>query len=65
MRKVPLHQEHRNINTVGADAPGGPAEKSSKHVFAPGKFVQQYVFAGDCLIDFGQGAEGVGPYIVY
>ena len=20
MRKVPLHQEHRNINTVGADA---------------------------------------------
>ena len=33
--------------------PGGPAEKSSKHVFAPGKFVQQYVFAGGCLHDFG------------
>jgi len=61
VKKSPLHQEHSNINTVGADAaqaglscpfgaihlpPGGPAERILNNTLTPGESVTLYVFAG-------------------
>ena len=50
--KSPLHQEHSNINTVGADAPGGPAERILNNTLTPGESVTLYVFAGGFLLYF-------------
>ena len=66
--KSPLHQEHSNINTVGADAaqaglscpfgaihlpPGGPAERILNNTLPPGESVTLYVFAGAFCFIFG------------
>ena len=51
--KSPLHQEHSNINTVGADAPGGPAERILNNTLTPGESVTLYVFAGAFCFIFG------------
>ena len=52
------------ICTAGADAPGGPAEESLKHAFAPGEYITLYVFAKGCSTCLGlyrAGCQGCQP----
>ncbi len=63
--KSPLHQEHSNINTVGADA--AQAGLSCPFGAIPGESVTLYVFAGGFLLYFWTvplGPPGAGPYTV-
>ncbi len=40
----------KGLYTVGADAPGGPAERIPNNTLTPGESVTLYVFAGDFLL---------------